>query len=76
MGVNSITAGSAVAQNAAAPSTGTTSSKGSSSASGSAIDTASISQKAKDMAAQQAGKSVQEDMQEPLTAKAQEGSNS
>ncbi len=39
-------------------------------------DTAIISQKAKDLAAQQAGKSSQEEMSESFAAKMQEGPNS
>ena len=74
MGVNAIS--SSVA--ASASSTQTQNSKGSSSSSSSAkkIDSMALSQKAKDLAAQLAGKSAQEEMSESVAAKMQEGGNS
>ena len=77
MGVSSINAGSAVAQAAAASSSSAQASSGStSSTSSTKKDTAIISQKALDLAAMKAGKSMQEEMSESMAAKMQEGSNS
>ena len=77
MGVNPINSGSTAAQAAATSSTDTQSpSKSTSSTSGSKKDAALISQKAKDLAALQAGKSAQEEMNESFAAKQAEGDNS
>ncbi|MCL5034548.1 MAG: hypothetical protein M1395_05540 [Bacteroidetes bacterium] len=73
MGVNPVSAGSA----AAASATQTQSSTGStSSTSSKKKDAVVLSQKAKDLAAQLAGKSTQEEMNESVAAKMQEGPNS
>ncbi len=77
MGISPLTPGSVSAQAAAASSPGAQGSTGStSSTSQSKKDSAVLSQKAKDLAAQMAGKSAQEEMSESVAAKMQEGSNS
>ncbi len=77
MGVNPINQGSTAAQAAATSASDTQGSTGNaSSASGSKQDAAVISQKAKDLAALQAGKSAQEEATESFAAKQQEGPNS
>ncbi len=77
MGVSPVNSASTAAQTTAASSTSAQTTTGStSSTSGSKQDTAVISQKARDLAAMQAGKSMQEEMSESVMAKMQEGSNS
>ncbi len=74
MGVSSIGAASMAA--ATSTQAQSTSGSGSSSSSSKKIDSMALSQKAKDLAAQMAGKSSQEEMSESVAAKMQEGGNS
>lgn len=77
MGINPLTPGSVSAQAAAASSPNAKGSTGStSSTSKPKKDTVVVTQKAKDLAAQMAGKSSQEEMSESVAAKMEEGSNS
>jgi len=73
MGINAVGQGSAAIQSATTTPTSTTAStQAASSASGSKKDTAVVSQKAKDLAALKAGKSMQEEASESMSAKLEE----
>ena len=74
MGVNPISSSVAASVSSAQAQNSTGSS--SSSSSTKKIDSMALSQKAKDLAAQMAGKSSQEEMNESVAAKMQEGPNS
>jgi hypothetical protein len=77
MGITPINSGSTSAQAAAAQTPDGKASAGDTSAtSSSKKDAVVISQQAKDLAALQAGKSAQEEMNESFAAKQQEGPNS
>lgn len=77
MGVGPVNSASTAAQTTAASSTSAQNSTGStSSTTGTKKDSAVISQKARDLAAVQSGKTMQEEMSESVMAKMQEGSNS
>ena len=73
MGVNSIS--SSVAASASSAQAQNSTGSSSSSSSTKKIDSMALSQKAKDLAAQMAGKSSQEEMSESVAAKMQEGPN-
>ena len=73
MSINPINQGIATTQTTLSPpASGKTSTKAASSASTSKSDTAIISQKAKDFAAFKAGKAMQEELNESMSAKLQE----